>query len=144
MNKVIFSQYPEYKRADNEYNNINVMNGIDEKENIENIKIPELVSKNMTLNDIQNQKEDNKNKKMSAFTQFISYKKEKVLIDNNENIEQNDKSNSIEEINIDDQPEKNNIDQPEKNNIVQYKNQDTIKNIELKKNNLTRRIYTTS
>lgn len=61
VNKILFTKYPEY---DTKINN-------DEKEN------NDLVFKNMTLKDIEDKKDEAKNKKIEAFTQFISYKQEK-------------------------------------------------------------------
>ena len=53
------------------------------------IKEEELISKNMSLKDIQDEKVEFKNKKIEAFKQFISYKKkdniQKEIIKNTEN-----------------------------------------------------------
>jgi hypothetical protein len=52
------------------------------------IEDKKLVSKNMTLKDIKEQKEELKNKKIGAFTEFISYKKkdDKTKVDRPKNI----------------------------------------------------------
>lgn len=59
INKVLFTNYPEYSK---ELKNEEIKN--------------DLISTNMTTNDIEEQKYEIKNKKLNAFSQFITYKKE--------------------------------------------------------------------
>jgi len=60
-------------------NNIESIQNIQDNQYIEKEKIKkkeeELISKNMSLKNIQDEKIELKNKKIDAFTQFITYKK---------------------------------------------------------------------
>jgi hypothetical protein len=66
INKVVFTNYPEYDSLKKEDKN-NIQEFIKEDTS--------LLSKNMTLRDIGDYKEDLKSKKLGAFTQFVAYKK---------------------------------------------------------------------
>jgi hypothetical protein len=88
INKVVYTNYPEYRELnntetikDNQYNQQIYKEKIKEKDQ-------ELLSKNMSLKDIQDEKVEFKNKKIEAFKQFISYKKkdniQKEIIKNTE------------------------------------------------------------
>ena len=82
INKVVFTNYPEYdslKKLKEEKE--------DNKEELTK-ESTILLSKNMTLRDINDYKEDLKSKKLDAFTQFIAYKKVKKP-EQIEQIEQN-------------------------------------------------------
>lgn len=72
INKVVYTNYPEYR----ELNNIETIqdNQFIKNENVKE-KEEELISKNMSLKDIQDEKIELKNKKIDAFKQFITYKK---------------------------------------------------------------------
>jgi hypothetical protein len=63
LNKVMFTYHPEYK----------FIQEIQEKTEFKEEN--NLISKNMTERDIINQQEESQNKKLEAFTNFISYKK---------------------------------------------------------------------
>jgi hypothetical protein len=71
INKVVYTNYPEYR----ELNNIENIEVIQDNQYFEKEKEEKLISKNMSLKDIQDEKVEFKNKKIDAFTQFISYKK---------------------------------------------------------------------
>ena len=91
INKVLFTNYPDYNKKDEEINNYEI---IDDKK---------LVSKNMTLKDIKNQKEELKNKKINAFGDFVSYKVEKhknILDYYNENSNENSNEIILKNINF--------------------------------------------
>jgi hypothetical protein len=72
INKVIFTEYPEYY---NETMNLS-------QENRENIN-KKIINTNKTKRDVIKEKDEAKNKKMEAFTQFIAYKKESKSLKNN-------------------------------------------------------------
>jgi hypothetical protein len=63
VNRVIYTKFPQYKIINQNIDNQN----IDNQEN-------NLISKNMTLKDIIDAKEERKNKKISAFTEFVCFK----------------------------------------------------------------------
>ena len=95
INKVVYTNYPEYR----ELNNINTIKDNQYEQQFYKEKIKEkikekeeeLIYKNMSLKDIQDEKIEFKNKKIDAFTQFITYKKkdtiQKEIIKNTENNE---------------------------------------------------------
>lgn len=70
INKVVFTNYPEYKPLEkvNEVNSITDI--IDDRP---------LISKNMTLKDVEESKEEKVNKRLEAFSQFTTFKKKKVI-----------------------------------------------------------------
>jgi hypothetical protein len=70
INKVLFTNYPEYKPLEKD-NGITEINEISEEK--------PLISKNMTLKDIEESKEDKVNKRLEAFTQFTTFKKKKII-----------------------------------------------------------------
>ena len=103
INKVLFTHSPDYDNLKKNKNNIIILdklkntslqsNSIDEKifqpingqvtvqisgQNNDDTNPSNLVSKNMTLRDVENKKENSKNKKLDAFTQFIAYKKKEL------------------------------------------------------------------
>ena len=96
INKVVYTNYPEYR----ELNNINTIKDNQYEQQFYKEKIKEkeeeLIYKNMSLKDIQDEKVEFKNKKIDAFTQFISYKKkdtiQKEII---KNIEKNEKPKNV-------------------------------------------------
>jgi len=74
INKILFTNHPEYKRLLEEDIGVN--------ENInENINENKLISKNMTERDIQNQKLEKQEKKLEIFSNFISYKKSENILE---------------------------------------------------------------
>ena len=77
INIVMFTNYPEYKETPNVKNN--------------NAK-KELISKNMTIRDVEEVKIDINNKKIDALINFITYKKK---VEKEENAEKTDKSKSV-------------------------------------------------
>ena len=64
INKVLYTKYPEYE----------IKTKKEKKQETEE-EDNELVYKNMTLKDVENENIEKKNKKLEAFGQFISYKK---------------------------------------------------------------------
>jgi hypothetical protein len=99
INRVIYTKYPQYKII----NKNNEDNNKDNKDNNKNNNNEDnnLISKNMTLRDIIEAKEERKNKKISAFKDFVVFKKE-IVNKEIKNIENNDieikeiKNNDIE------------------------------------------------
>jgi hypothetical protein len=77
INIVMFTNYPEYKETPSVKNN--------------NTK-KELISKNMTIRDVEEVKIDINNKKIDALVNFITYKKKE---EKSENAEKTDKSKSV-------------------------------------------------
>ena len=73
INKILLTNYPEY----NELKKIKKEKIIEDKEDID--KREELVFKNMTKRDLNDKKEEVKNKKIEAFVHFISYQKNKRM-----------------------------------------------------------------
>ena len=69
INKVIYTKFPQYKIINK--NNFEENND-ENKENI--MKKEKLISKNMTIRDLMEAKEERKDKKISAFVQFTAYK----------------------------------------------------------------------
>jgi hypothetical protein len=108
INKVVYTNYPEFKSLEKD-NDITEINEISEEK--------PLISKNMTLKDIEESKEEKVNKRLQAFTQFITFKKKKIIeepvkeIDKDENskktvmdyykvVEEDPKENSSQEFKI--------------------------------------------
>ena len=84
INKVLFSKYPDYEEL--KKNNMNSEN--DRHHNITTIKNSKdnnLVYTNMTIIDVNNSIEERKNKKLSAFRDFITFKKPKIDFETKEN-----------------------------------------------------------
>ena len=122
INVVMFTNYPEYKETSNNKNHYNLIN--DENYNMEK----NLISKNMTIRDVDESKIDVKNKKINALFNFVTYKKK----ENNEN---NINENNINENNINE----NNINESKDNkskSVIDYYNHEIIeeKNDEIFKN----------
>jgi hypothetical protein len=109
INKVIYTNYPEYKE-------LNINEEDEENYNIKKEKLREksrekeevLISKNMSLKDINDQKIELKDKKLDAFKQFVAYKikknndKPKNILEyytgiNNNTSENNEKNIYVEE-----------------------------------------------
>ena len=133
INKVMFTNYPQYdslkKKIHNEQTN--------EQSNDNRIKITNdvLVSKNMNLRDIEEVKEDKKSKKLNAFANFVSYKKEPVK---ELELEKSNKNNSIENENI--KSENQNINNEIKNkSVIDYYNDENT-NIKNNDNNIIKNI----
>ena len=129
INKVVYTNYPEYKELnsidtikDDQYNQQIYKEKIKERE-----KEEELIYKNMSLKDIQDEKVEFKNKKIDAFTQFISYKKkdtnQKEII---KNTEKNEKPKNVLEYYI---------GLSNKNVEEEKLSKEEFKNINFKKNN---------
>jgi len=74
VNKVLFTKYPDYININNQNN-----------EMIREDTKDKLISRNMTLRNIEEEKELQKDKKISAFVNFISFKNNKY--DNSDNDE---------------------------------------------------------
>ena len=142
INKVIFSKYPEYFELNkNNYKNNNIVNNY-QKNIIENKNNEELISTNMTIIDINNSIEEKKDKKLSIFRDFVTFKKPKInnlkenniKLDKNKTIidyynEENNKINNIEnnsehnnEHNIDDKCRIYNIENNEYKKIISINN----------------------
>jgi hypothetical protein len=142
INKVMFSNYPEYDylkkknyqnnelniydendyEKENEYEEENKYNEYDEydEDNQDNI-----IYKNMTKKDILENIEYKQNKKLSAFTQFITYKKpvpQKKRYGNNDNEEYNQNENENENENEEYNDNEEDNENEEKNENKNLKN----------------------
>jgi len=84
INKVIFTEYPEYYDI-KKNNSTTILSDNDVVKKSQAI----LINKNKTKRDVIEQKEEDRNKRIEAFTQFITYKSKE---NNNENNKKNDKS----------------------------------------------------
>jgi hypothetical protein len=73
INKVIYTKFPQYTIINK--NNFEENNDENNNEN-NNIysKKEQLISKNMTMRDLMEAKEERKDKKISAFVQFTAYR----------------------------------------------------------------------
>jgi hypothetical protein len=78
INIVMFTNYPDYK------DNLNIKKKSISSE-VKDNEVNELISKNMTLKDIEESKNEIKNKKLDALLNFVSYKKK----NNSQNLELN-------------------------------------------------------
>ena len=87
INKVVFTEYPEYYDIQNNNQTMNLSNQTMNLSN-ENIskEYNKLIYKNKNKRDVIKEKEEAKNKRMEAFKQFITYKKDS---DDNKNIKKN-------------------------------------------------------
>jgi len=118
INKVVFTNYPEY-------DSLKKIKEEKEDNNEEIIKEDTiLLSKNMTLRDIDDYKEDLKSKKLDAFTQFIAYKKVKKT----EEIEQKEQNKEIKTV-----LDYYNIETKQTNDINENNESNKFKNINFSK-----------
>jgi len=87
INIVMLTNYPDYKIISNDIqNNIqnNIQNDIQNdiqnniSNDISNDNKKKLISKNMSIRDIEDEKKDVKNKKLDALLNFVTYKKKEV------------------------------------------------------------------
>ena len=128
INKIMFTNYPQYNSLKK---NINNENQNEQSNNSINIQNDVLVSKNMNLRDIEEVKEDKKNKKINAFANFVSYKKKESIKEiESEKINQ---YNSIENENIINENE-NIIKENKNKSVIDYYNNENINNSDTLKN----------
>jgi hypothetical protein len=86
INKVVFSKYSDYEELKKNNNNNDNWNNDNLNNNVKNkVYDNNLVSTNMTIIDVNNSIEEKKNKKLSAFRDFVTFKKPKINLVKKEN-----------------------------------------------------------
>jgi len=126
INKVVFTEFPEYYDIQKNKSNRSMLSDNDVIKHAQKV----LIDKNKTKRDVIQEKEEEKNKQIKAFSQFIAYKKELNNTDKN-NINKNNMNNINKNKSVIDYYNKNNNKYNDEHNN-EYNNEHNNKHTNIK------------